>query len=112
MARHAAPIDLSPEDRSALEQVSRAPSSPQVVAQRARMILMAGDGARVDETAARFGGLAQDGRSVAGALARRFRLRCAGVGAFGRCAALRGAGADHGRADLRDRGAGLRATIG
>ena len=55
MARHAAPIDLSPEERSALEQLSRAPSSPQVVAQRARMILMAGDGARVDETATRLG---------------------------------------------------------
>ena len=55
MARHAAPIDLNPEERGALEQVSRAPSTPQVMAQRARMILMAADGARVDETAARLG---------------------------------------------------------
>ncbi len=53
MARYAAPIVLSPAERCALEQLSRAPSSPQIMAQRARMILMAGDGARVDETAAR-----------------------------------------------------------
>ncbi len=55
MARRAALIDLDPEERSALEQLSRAPSSPQVLAQRARMILMAEDGARIDETAARLG---------------------------------------------------------
>lgn len=55
MARHAAPIVLSPEDRSALEQLSRAASCPQVLARRARMILMAGDGARIDETAACLG---------------------------------------------------------
>ncbi len=53
MAGRAATIVLSPEERCALEPLSRAPSTPRVMAQRARMILMAGDGARVDETAAR-----------------------------------------------------------
>jgi transposase len=55
MPRRAAAIVLSPEERCALEQLTRCPSTPQALAQRARMILMAGDGARVDETAARLG---------------------------------------------------------
>ncbi len=55
MPRRAAAIILSPEERCELEQLTRSPSTPQALAQRARMILMAGDGARVDETAARLG---------------------------------------------------------
>ncbi len=55
MARRAATILLSPEERCALEHLTRSPSTPQALARRARMILMAGDGARVDETAACLG---------------------------------------------------------
>ncbi len=55
MPRRAAAILLSPEERCALEHLTRSPSTPQGLARRARMILMAGDGARVDETAARLG---------------------------------------------------------
>ncbi len=55
MPRRAAAVHLKPEERSALEQLTRGPSTPQALARRARMILMAGDGARVDETAARLG---------------------------------------------------------
>jgi putative transposase len=55
MPRRAAAIVLSPEERCELEQLTRSPSTPQALAQRARMILMAADGARVDETAARLG---------------------------------------------------------
>ena len=55
MPRRAAAILLSPEERSALEHLTRSPSTPQALARRARMILMAGDGARVDETAACLG---------------------------------------------------------
>ena len=55
MPRRAAAILLSPEERCELEHLSRSASTPQALARRARMILMAGDGARVDETAARLG---------------------------------------------------------
>jgi len=55
MPRRAAAILLSPEERSGLEHLTRSPSTPQALARRARMILMAGDGARVDETAACLG---------------------------------------------------------
>ena len=55
MPRRAAAILLSPEERCALEHLTRSPSTPQALARRARMILMAGDGARVDETAACLG---------------------------------------------------------
>ena len=48
-------IDLSPEDRCALERLERCASTPQGLARRARMILMAGDGFGVAETAARLG---------------------------------------------------------
>ena len=55
MPRRAVAIDLSPEERSALERLRRRASSPQALARRARMILMAGDGAGVVETAERLG---------------------------------------------------------
>jgi transposase len=55
MARRASAIDLSPEERHALEQLRRCASTPQALARRARMILMAGDGAGVEETAERLG---------------------------------------------------------
>ena len=55
MPRGAAAIVLSREERCALEQLRRCASTLQALARRARMILMAGDGARVDETAACLG---------------------------------------------------------
>lgn len=48
-------IDLSPEERSELERLRRTASTPQALARRARMILMAGDGAGVVETSERLG---------------------------------------------------------
>jgi putative transposase len=48
-------IDLSWEERNELERLRRKASSPQALARRARMILMAGDGAGVVETAGRLG---------------------------------------------------------
>ena len=55
MPRRTAAIDLSPEERSDLERLRRSASTPQALARRARMILMAGDGAGVGETAAQLG---------------------------------------------------------
>ncbi len=55
MAGRATAIDLSPEERNALEQLRRCASTPQALARRARMILMAGAGAGVGETAERLG---------------------------------------------------------
>jgi transposase len=55
MPRLADAIDLSPEERGALERLRRAASTPQSLARRARMILLAGDGVGVVETAARLG---------------------------------------------------------
>lgn len=48
-------IDLSPEERSELERLRRTASTPQAVARRARMILMAGDGVGVVATSERLG---------------------------------------------------------
>ncbi len=55
MPRGAVSIDLSPEERSELERLKRSASAPQALARRARMILMAGNGAGVGETAERLG---------------------------------------------------------
>lgn len=55
MGRGAGAIELSPEERSELERLERCSSTPQGLARRARMILMAGDGAGVGETAERLG---------------------------------------------------------
>ncbi len=55
MPRRAVAIDLSPEERSELERLRRTASTPQALARRARMILLAGDGAGVVETAERLG---------------------------------------------------------
>ncbi len=55
MSRGAGAIELSPEERSELERLERCASTPQALARRARMILMAGDGAGVGETAERLG---------------------------------------------------------
>ena len=55
MARQSACVVLSSEERVALEGLCRKSSTPQSLARRARMILLAGDGVGVVETAARLG---------------------------------------------------------
>jgi len=55
MARRSAPISLSCEERSALEGLIRSHSTPQQLARRARMIVLAADGVGVGETAQRLG---------------------------------------------------------
>ena len=51
MPRRAAAIDLSPEERETLERLCRCASTPQALARRARMILLADDGVGVCDTA-------------------------------------------------------------
>lgn len=51
MPRRPAPIVLSVEERGELERLIRAASTPQQTALRARMIVMAAEGAGVEETA-------------------------------------------------------------
>lgn len=51
MPRRAAAIDLTPEERETLECLCRRASTPQALARRARMILLAADGVGVCETA-------------------------------------------------------------
>ena len=55
MGRHAAPIVLSCEERMELGRLIRASSTPQQVALRARMMVLADEGLRIVETAARLG---------------------------------------------------------
>lgn len=55
MPDRVAAIDLSPKERDGLEQLRRCASTPQALARRVRMILMAGDGAGLEETAERLG---------------------------------------------------------
>ena len=55
MPRRAATIDLNPEERETLECLCRRASTPQALARRARMILLAADGVGVCETAALLG---------------------------------------------------------
>jgi transposase len=55
MARRPAAIELSMEERSELEHLIRSHSTPQHVARRARMIVLAADGIGVGETAERLG---------------------------------------------------------
>lgn len=55
MARRSAPIALSAEERMELERLLRTHSTPQQLALRAGMIVMAADGVGVGETARRLG---------------------------------------------------------
>ncbi len=55
MARQAAKITLSPEEREALDRLIRTPSTAQQLALRARMIVLASDGVKVGETADHLG---------------------------------------------------------
>jgi hypothetical protein len=53
--RIAAPLDLTTEQRQELTALIRAHSTPQKLAERARIVLLAADGASVSETARRLG---------------------------------------------------------
>lgn len=55
MARRTAPITLSAVERDELERLIRSHSTPQLLARRARMIVLAADGVGVGETARRLG---------------------------------------------------------
>lgn len=55
MARFAAPIGLTDEERSELERLIRTGSTSQQLALRARMIVLAADGVGVGETAQQLG---------------------------------------------------------
>ena len=55
MGRRAAKIDLSDEERSGLERLVRAASTPQRLALRGRMILALSEGLGIEETAACMG---------------------------------------------------------
>ena len=55
MPGRAVAIELSPEERKELERLRRTASTPQALALRARMILMASDGVGVVETSERLG---------------------------------------------------------
>ena len=55
MARNAVSVELSPAQRQELERLSRAPSAPNQVAQRARIVLRAAEGATNREIAAELG---------------------------------------------------------
>ena len=55
MSRHSAPLRLSTDERSELNRLIRSHSTPQQLALRARMIVLAADGAGVVETAQRLG---------------------------------------------------------
>ena len=53
--RIAAPLELTTEQRQELTALIRAHSTPQKLAERARIIILAADGAGVGETAQRLG---------------------------------------------------------
>jgi hypothetical protein len=72
---------LSPEGHSELERLERCASTPQAVARRARMILMAEDGAGVGKTAERLG-MWRKTVSQWRALACQFGFVSAGCGAL------------------------------
>ncbi len=55
MGRRAAVLVLSDEERTELGCLIRAPSTPQKIALRARIIMLAAEGFSIDETAARLG---------------------------------------------------------
>ena len=55
MARHSGVIELSEQERSELERLIGAHSTPQQLALRARMIVLAAEGLGVGDTAQRLG---------------------------------------------------------
>ena len=67
--RIAAPLELTTEQRQELTALIRAHSTPQKLAERARIIILAADGAGVGETATAPWHMAQDGQHLAQTLA-------------------------------------------
>ena len=55
MSRRSVPLTLSPEERGELDRLTRSRSTPQQLALRARMIVLAADGVGVGETARQLG---------------------------------------------------------
>src|SRR5450432_2867649 len=99
-ARKAAPIELSAEQERELNALARAHSTPQKLAERARIVLLAASGLGVDETARRLGVW----RKTAGTWRRRWRDADATAGVAARLSAtVRGTGNVHSRGDLQDR---------
>ena len=78
-ARKALPVQLSSEHERELNELVRAHSTPQRLAERARIILLAATGLEIDETAQRLG----IWRKTASHWRRRWRdgAPCAGVAA-------------------------------
>ena len=105
------PVTVLPGQREALEQLVRTHSTPQQVALRARIILHAVEG--VERARERTGArcLAEDGAVLAQAVAGRGR-QVRGLRTARRCAAIRGAGDVHARANLRRGGDDMRETVG
>jgi hypothetical protein len=102
-------ITLSAEQPAALEHLVRAPSTPQQLALRARIILLADNGTgRRARASARVDDPAQDGAPVAATLAGRSWQRRR---ASRRCATRGCAGELHRRAGLRHHRPGLRAAV-
>ena len=108
MGCRAANIDLSEEERAGLGRLVRALSTPQQLALRARIILLASDGVGIEETAERLGVW----RKTVSCWRKRWHSSAGAPGpAADRLrAALRGTGADHSRAGLCGHRPGLRAA--
>ena len=102
-AHKASPMQLSSEHERELNALVRAHSTPQKLAERARIILLAASGLGVEETSRETGDLAQNRQHLATSLAGRGHLRRRGR-AFERRTPVRSAGDVHTRGDLQDRG--------
>ena len=112
-AHKALPVQLSSDHERELNNLVRAHSTPQKLAERARIILLAAAGqgelardARDRRDGAATGDLAPDGRPLAAPVAGR-GCRDRGGGTFERRAPLRYAGDVRTRGDLSNHGHGL-----
>ena len=104
------PVTVLPGQREALEQLVRTHSTPQQVALRARIILHAVEGVGVRESARELvSGRRRRGTGASGG-GRGRQVR--GLRTARRCAAIRGAGDVHARANLRRGGDDMRETVG
>ena len=109
--RIAAPLEPTTEQRQELTALIRAHSTPQKLAERARIIILAADGIGVGETAQRLG----IWRKTASTWRRRWQDADSYEehgGAFKRCASLRSAGSVHTGAGLRHYRSGVRRSEG
>ena len=109
--RIAAPLELTTGQRQELTALIRAHSTPQKLAERARIIVLAADGVERERDSAAAWHMAQDGQHLAQTLAGGGRCEEHG-GAFERRASLRGAGQIHAGAGLRHYRSGLRRSEG